>query len=369
MDIYDRYNLTRVINASGKMTYLAGSKVLPEIVETVDEAMQGFFLMDELQTRAGEKIAQVTGFESGCVTACTAAGIALCVAACMTGDDLGRVHQLPDTTGMKDRVVIHLGHCVNFGAPIEQMIRLAGARVDTIGTVNGASVAHLEHALTAETAAAVYVVSHHTVHTGCVPLEKFVEVCHSRSVPVIIDGAAQDLQIEKLVQSGADLIIASAHKYLCSTTAGMICGTRKLIPAVRLQDRGIGRAMKVGKEGVLGLIAALDFRARQDIPDWTKEQDRKMHRILEQLQGIPGLALGIEPDPNGNPFSRPRLAPDPAICGKTAVEVCEALAAGNPTIQPRAHHAEEGYFTLDQMECTDEEIDLICRRVREILAP
>ena len=118
MDLYEKYRLTRVINACGKMTHLAGAIVLPDVVEEVTHAMGCFFDLDELQERAGEVIGRATGAQWGCVTACTAAGITLGVAASMTGNDLGRVGQLPDTTGMADEVVIQKGHAVNFGAPV-----------------------------------------------------------------------------------------------------------------------------------------------------------------------------------------------------------------------------------------------------------
>ncbi|MCH2663780.1 SelA-like pyridoxal phosphate-dependent enzyme, partial [bacterium] len=101
MDLYDKYRLTRIVNGNGKMTKLAGAVVLPEILEQVNEAMQCFFDIGELQARAGEVIARATGAEAGCVTACTAAGITLSVAGIMTGDDPGKVSQLPDTTGMR----------------------------------------------------------------------------------------------------------------------------------------------------------------------------------------------------------------------------------------------------------------------------
>ena len=100
MDLYEKYRLTRIINANGKMTSLAGAIVLPEIIESVDAAMPRFFELSELQDRAGEIIARATGAEWGCVTACTAAGITLGVAACMTGQDPGKVARLPDTTGI-----------------------------------------------------------------------------------------------------------------------------------------------------------------------------------------------------------------------------------------------------------------------------
>jgi L-seryl-tRNA(Ser) seleniumtransferase len=147
----------------------------------------------------------------------------------------------------------------------------------------------------------------------------------------------------------------------------MVCGRRDLVRAVYAQNRGIGRGMKVGKEGIIGLMAALELRAKLDPRGWQQEQDRKMHRILAQLEGIEGISLGIDPDPSGNPFSRARITVDPARAGLTAGAVCAALRQGDPAIHPRAHHTDEGYFTLDAIEMTDEECDLVCRRLRTIL--
>ena len=96
MDLFEQYGLTRVINACGKMTHLGGAIVLPEIAEAAAESLKHFFVLDELQAAAGRVIARSTGAESGCVTACTAAGITLSVAASMTGCDFAKVLQLPE---------------------------------------------------------------------------------------------------------------------------------------------------------------------------------------------------------------------------------------------------------------------------------
>jgi L-seryl-tRNA(Ser) seleniumtransferase len=368
MDLHQKYGLRRVINACGKMTHLSGAIVLPEIAEAAAESLRHFFVLDELQAAAGRIIAETTGAESGCVTACTSAGITLSVAACMTGDDLGRVLQLPDTAGMRSRVLIQKGHCVNYGQPITQAIRLAGAQVVEVGTVNSCSPAELRQALrTGEVAAVVAVESHHTVRHGCLPLGEVVGLAHEAGVPVILDGAAQDLRLRELVSLGCDLVISSAHKYLSSTTGGIVAGRADLVRAVYLQNRGIGRGMKAGKEAIIGAMAALEVRSRQDVRAWTEEQDRKVRLILELLGDVPGLALGVDPDPNGCPFSRARLAPDPAVCGHTAVSLTAALAEGDPTVVARAHHAVEGYLHLDAIEMTDEEIRYVCATVRRIL--
>lgn len=367
MDLYEKYRLTRIVNGCGKMTKLAGAIVLPEIREVVNAAMAGFFDIEEVQARAGEVIAKATGAEWGCVTACTASGIALGVAAAMTGQDAGRVAQLPDATGMKNRVVLQKGHAVNFGAPITQMVRLAGAEAVEVGTVNGASEALISHAIDDQTAAVLFVVSHHTVQFGCVPLERVVALAHERGVPVIVDGAAQSFLIREIVATGADLVICSGHKYLSGTTAGIVCGRRDLVSAVNLQNRGIGRAMKVGKEGIFGVIAALEYRMRLDVAGWQAEQDRKMRMVLDALAGIEGVSLSVAHDPNGNPFSRARVDVDPVRMGLSAEAISRAMADGDPAIHLRAHHTDEGFFMVDTIEMTDDEVDLTCRRLRSIL--
>ena len=93
-----------------------------------------------------------------------------------------------------------------------------------------------------------------------------------------------------------------------------------------------------------------------------------MKLILDQLDGLPGLELSVDPDPNGCPISRARLTPDPQASGSTARQLSDALAEGNPTVVARAHHADEGYIYLDAIEMTDDDIQLACDRVRQILA-
>ena len=370
MDLYKRYGLRRVINACGKMTKLSGAIVLPEIIETVAQSLGQFYDLDELQAVAGRVIAQASDAQSGCVTACTSAGITLGVAACMTGDDLGKVLQLPDATGMSNRVIIQKGHCVNYGAPITQAIRLAGAEPVEVGTINRCTTDELRHELgKGHVAAVVAVESHHTVRHGSVELPRLVRVAHGAQVPLIVDGAAQDLRLGELVADGCDLVITSAHKYLCSTTGGIVAGRKELVDAVYLQNRGIGRGMKAGKEAIFGAIAALEYRMNEDIPAWTAEQDRKVQLILERLGDIAGLQLGVDADPNGCPFSRARLTPDAKLTGQTAMSLSAALAEGDPTVVARAHHAEEGYLHLDAVELTDDEIALACDKVRKILRP
>jgi L-seryl-tRNA(Ser) seleniumtransferase len=214
----------------------------------------------------------------------------------------------------------------------------------------------------------VAVESHHTVRYGCVELEELIKLAHEAGVPLIVDGAAQDLRCRELITSGVDLLVMSAHKYLCSTTAGIVAGRKDLVEAVYLQNRGIGRGMKAGKEAIVGAMAALECRMLMDVAAWQAEQDRKVELILELLEGVPGLSLSVEPDPNGNPFSRVRLTPDPETTGHNASSLAVALAEGDPTVVARAHHASEGYICLDAIDLVDNDIRIVCRKVRRILS-
>jgi D-glucosaminate-6-phosphate ammonia-lyase len=368
MDLHERYRLTRIVNACGKVTKLAGAIVLPEVREVVNEAMGQFFDLDELQIRAGEVIARATGAEWGCVTACTAAGITLGVAAAMTGKSPGRIGQLPDTEGMKNEVVLQKGHAVNFGAPVTQTVRLSGARVIEVGTVDGTPESDLTHAIGDATAAVLFVVSHHTVQFGCVPLARVVALAHDRGVPVIVDAAAQSFLIKEIVATRADLVICSGHKYLSGTTAGVVCGKRNLVDAVGMQNKGIGRPMKVGKEGIFGVMAALEYRMKLDVAQWQAEQERKVGMVVELLRGIKGILLSVDNDPNGNPFGRARVSVDAGVVGLTATVISAAVADGDPALHLRDHHVDEGFFTVDTMEQTDAEIAWTCQRLRDVLA-
>lgn len=368
MDLHAKYGLRRVINAAGKMTSLSAAIVPEEVIEQASESMRHFFVLDEAQAAAGRVIADATGAESGCVTACTSAGITLCVAAAMTGSDVGKIHRLPDTVDMPNRVLIQKGQLVDYGAPVAQAVKLSGAELTEVGSVNSCPPPDMRYELSRSGVAAVLAVeSHHAVQSGHIELSELVPMAHEAGVPVIVDAAAQDHRYRALVATGADAVVCSAHKYLCAPTAGIVAGTRELVEAVYLQNKGIGRGMKAGKEAVFGAMAALERRLAENSAEWTAEQDRKVARILEMLGGVPGLRLSVDPDPNGCPFSRARLTPDPDVTGHTASSLSAALAEGDPTVVARSHHAQEGYINLDAIEMTDEEITHVCNKVRRIL--
>jgi L-seryl-tRNA(Ser) seleniumtransferase len=368
-DPFEEYHLRRVINASGTLTAYGQSAILPAAVAAMTGAADTFFEMNVLHARAGALIARISGAEAGFATSCAAAGITIAIAACMSGSDPAKIAQLPDSDGMKNEVLLQMGHAVDYGAPVTQGIRLAGAQVKLVGTVNGTARALLAASITPRTVAAVYVISHHTAQFGCVPLKAFVETMHAAGVPVVVDMAAEEHMLPDVIATGADLAVCSGHKHFRAPTSGIIAGRLDLIQACYAQNRGIGRGMKIGKEGILGLMAALEewekgyYRAEQEA------EKARILRMVERLRGVPGLTVTAEwPAPDPYPIMRARVAVDPAGCGLTAMALARALAQGEPTIKVRDHHAEEGYFLIDPFNLRDAEADYICTRIMEELA-
>ena len=253
-----RYGVKRVLNAMGMPTILGANTASDEVRQAVDDALQVSVEIDELQAAACRVIARTTSAEAGCVTSSCSSGLAIAAAAAMTGPDLAKIAHLPDTEGLKNEIVLPLGHDINFGAPISQMIRLSGATVVRPGTSSHCDIFHLRGALNERTAALVYVDSGDVNPAGSFPtIESFVELAQSHAIPVIVDTAAGP-DVRPFLAAGADLVITSAHKQMGAPTSGLLCGKLELVRACYLQNYGIGRAMKVGKEGIVGCMAAVE---------------------------------------------------------------------------------------------------------------
>jgi D-glucosaminate-6-phosphate ammonia-lyase len=367
-DFYEEYHLRRVVNCSGTLTTYGQSAILPAAVEAMQEASGLFFEMNVLHGRASELIARVTGAEAGFVTSCASAGITLAIAACMTGTDPAKIAQLPDTTGMKNEVIMQMGHAVDYGAPVTQGIRLAGAQVKLVGTINGTSRNLLAASFGPNTVAAFYVISHHTAQFGCVPLQAFVETAHAAGVPVVVDMAAEEHMMSKVIATGADIVVASGHKHFRAPTSGVMAGKLELMQAAYAQNRGIGRGMKIGKEGILGLMTALEEWEKGYYREAQEAEKRRMEHVVERLAGIPGLRATLEwPAPDPYPIMRTRITVDPEAAGLTAMALTHLLADGDPSVRVRAHHAEEGYFLIDPFNLSDEDADFVCDRIIEIM--
>ncbi|MBO1907228.1 aminotransferase class V-fold PLP-dependent enzyme [Microvirga sp. 3-52] len=365
-DIRLDLGLRPIINVSGTMTSLGASIVVPEAVAAVSAILPQFVEIGDLQKKASRVIARLCGTEAGFVTASCSAGITLAVAGAMTGCDLAAVERLPASDGLKNEVLLMTGHMVSYGAPVEQGIRLAGAKVVPVGQATSAYGYQLDGAINERTAVAVYVVSHHTVQYGLIPLKEFVEICHARGVPVIVD-AASEYDLTGFLATGADIALYSSHKFLGGLTGGIVAGRTELVRATYMQNMGIGRGMKIGKEGILGTIAALEAWEKRDHGAVRERETRYLELWEQRLSGRPGVTPVREADPTNNPLDRLKVAIDPKGAHITAWDLADALASGRTPIIVRDHEVEHGYFYLDPCNLHPGQETLVAERLVEEL--
>lgn len=357
--IHARLGVRRPINAAGTFTPLGVSRSPPTVGAAVAAALGEFFIIDELHSLASRRLAAWSGADAGTVTHCVSAAISLSIAATMTGDDPARIAALPTTTGLADGVVLPATHEIDYGHPIGQDVRLTGARLVPAGDGHACSIEQLQAALDAPQIACLMLVSSRLVRGEPMALDRAVDAAHARGVPVIIDGAAQDLRIEELLASGADLVLFSGHKYLASPTAGVVVGRAPLVRAVRMQEKGIGRAMKASKEAIVGLLEALDLRERLDRNAWRVEQHRKALRFLRAIDGLAGIDASLVPDPAGMPIERVRVRVDAAKTGRDAGAIAMILRDATPPIHTMTHEIAQGAIVLELVPLDDAEIDAI----------
>jgi len=364
LDGYARLGVRRVINASGRMTALGGAAVRPEVAQAMAEAAGTFVDLGELKRAAAHRIAELAGAEAAFLTTGAAAGIAVMTAAAVAGTDPARVAALPDPDWQPCEVLLQAGHVVDFGAPVRQMIRLGGGRPVTAGSVNHVRADEFAASIGPRTAAVLFVQSHHAVQKGMLGLDEVVPIAHAAGVPVLVDAAAEEDLGRYL---SADLVAYSGGKAPEGPTSGFVLGRRGLIEACWAQERGIARPMKIGKEGILGLVAALEAYVAQDQAAESARRHAVVAELLGGLRDIDGIVVGTESDEAGRDIPRVTVGLAPGAPFSLADLVSE-LQQGSPAVYPRAHHLREGFVALDPRPLGPGEPALIATRVREAVA-
>lgn len=364
MGIFKEMGLREIINASGKMTALGASAVSDEIAQSLKDASQDYVDIDELMEYTGKVIAESTGAEDGCPTCGAAAGIAISTAAVIAGKNLSLIERIPDTEGLRNEIIIQKGHLVHFGASIGQMIKIGGGKVVEVGQANKIEKDHIEQAVNEKTAAILYIKSHHAVQKGMQSIEAMMEVANRHGIPFIIDAAAEE-DFKKYIKMGADIVIYSGGKALEGPTSGFICGKQEFMEACRKQYKGVGRPMKVGKEGMAGLVTALKqypFKTSN-----AEQQIDRMTNLCEKLEVIDGLTCSIKQDEAGREIYRAQIQVDPEKTGFTAEELLHLLESGDPAIYLRHHYVNVGILSVDPRPLLTGQEEIIANKFIEII--
>ena len=363
--IYEQIGLRRVINASGHMTKLGVSTISQETGAAMVAAAQNFVVIDELIDKVGELISTHTGAEDSCVTSCASAGIMIATAALIAGDDLGLIERMPDSAGLPNEIILQKGHAVNFGAPIEQMIRLGGGIPVLAGQSNQTWAGHIESLINEKTAGLFYCKSHHVQQESTLSLKEMIEVAHKHNLPIYVDAAAEE-DIRRYVALGADMVIYSGAKAIEACTSGFITGRKDLIAKCKLQYKGIGRATKIGKEGMMGLVAALEQYDNKDTAKDGARQREITAKLVEELSKLDYLKVSIQQDNAGREIYRAKLDVIPQKSKYTASEIVKRLESGTPAVYTRNHFVDQGTILIDPRTMLPGDTELIIQRLTEL---
>ena len=363
--IYEEIGLRRIINACGHMTKLGVSTISDEAGAAMVAAAQNFVVIDDLIDRAGELISKHTGGEDSCVTSSASAGIMIATAALIAGDDLGLIERMPDSTGLKNEIILQKGHAVNYGAPIEQMIRLGGGVPVLAGQSNQTMPEHFESLISEKTAALFYCKSHHVQQETTASLEEMIAIAHKHNLPLYMDAAAEE-DLRKYIALGADMVIYSGAKAIEAPTSGLITGRKDLISKCKKQYKGVGRAAKIGKECMVGLVKALE---QYDSRDEAKERARQkaiIEQVVSGLQDLPYLRVSVQQDNAGREIYRAKLDVIPGKSKYTAKELVKLLESGTPAIYTRNHHLDNGTILIDPRTMLPGDAELVIARFQEL---
>ncbi len=277
--LFDRIGVRRVINGVGPATRLGGLPLPPSVIRAMTEATRHPVRMDDLERRAGAEVARLLGVEAAYVTSGAAAALMLATAALIAGDDPARIDTLPAPGAAPHRMVVLAAH----RDPYDRALEAAGAELVVVGYPGGTHIGEIERALDAETVGILYRPGRPGNHPS---LREISAAARRAGVPVLIDGALYAPPLENLwrwIEDGASLVTLSGGKHFRGPQAsGILCGRAELVDLVALQHQdmderestwargadggarvtpprhGIGRSMKVGREQIAGLVAAVE---------------------------------------------------------------------------------------------------------------
>lgn len=364
MDFYQKLNLKHVINASGKMTILGVSKVPQEGIDAQEFGDTHFFEMADLVKKSGAYIAKLLGAEDAIVVNSASAGIAQTVAAIIGQGSKYNLYHPYSSAVTKRQIVIPKGQNVDYGAPEEEMIALGGGHVVEAGYANMCSPEHIDMMINDNTAAVFYVKSHHAVQKSMLSVEDAVKVAHKHNLPLILDAAAEE-DMKKYLKMNVDVILFSGAKAIEGPASGLVYGKRKYINWIRMQSAGMGRAMKIGKENILGFTAAVE-RYLKVGPEDGEHMKKRLAPFIKDLSALPFVTVKQQQDQAGRPIYRAdvTIAKDSP---KDAKEVVKELKAKDPAIYTREYRANEGIIEFDIRAVDKEEMKDIIQRLKEIL--
>ena len=328
---YQLLGIRPVINAYATVTKYGGSLMPPEVVSAMTAAAGGFVDLADLQRRVGERIAKLTRNEAAYVTSGAAAGIQLAAAAAVLSKHPEALKRFPDIAAFKNEAIIIRGQ----RNPYDYSIQAVGLKyIEIVG-----SLADLRAAISERTAC-IFWFHGALVSKADLPLAELIAIAKACDIPVVVDAAAQLPPVENLwrfTEAGAALALFSGGKDLRGPqSSGLMLGRRDLIDSIRPisnPNHGLGRPFKVGKEEMMGILAAVERYLKLDHAARAQYCEETVRLFCEALNPLPGVRAAREfPNEAGQPLPWCRVAIDPGVLGKSADDLVQAFLDHDPGI-------------------------------------
>ncbi len=359
-DYFKELGVRTFINCAGTYTTLTASLMPPEVIAAIESASKVYVRLNELQDAVGKRIAQLVGAEAAMVTSGAAGALLVGTAACITGNDPEKIQRLPDTTGMKNEVLIQKSHRYGY----DHAVRACGVRLVEIETSQ-----ELEQAVNPRTALMLFF--NDADPRGKIKIGEWVELGKKHKIPTFNDAAADVPPVENLsryIAMGFDLVTFSGGKGIRGPqSAGLLFGRKDLIEAARLNTSpysdSVGRGCKVNKEEMLGMLVAIEMYMKRDHAAEMKEWERRVKYIADSLRSIPGLSTEVKTPPIANRVPHLHIKWD---LGKLRVQdVVKQLRDGDPSIEVVPGSSEA--LVVNPWMAQPGDAEIAAKRIREIL--
>jgi D-glucosaminate-6-phosphate ammonia-lyase len=337
--IYEQLGVNPVINARGHNTVLGGSTPSPRVREAMDDAERYYVEMHDLLRSAGEVIAKLVQCEAAYVTPGAAAALALGTAACITGSDLDKMARLPNTTGMKNKVLIQVRQHYHY----EHAPTIVGAQLVEVGDQNGTTAAQLEQALTQDVATVLYP-AHLDGQPGTLSLDEVMSIAHRRDVPVLVDAAGRVYPLDLFTsfgKRGVDLVAFGAKYIGAPNSSGILAGRRELVEAAVPQGfigfetiahgHSFGRPLKLDRQEIVAVTVALQEWFTMDHDRRLAELERRLAPIAQRLSGAPGVVTSIQRADGPAPRVL-RISLEAGVARHDVASLIQALREESPAI-------------------------------------
>ncbi len=359
-DVYTRMGGKPFINCTATLTINGGSRQLPEVIAAIEQAGHYHVNLDQLQEAAGKRISHMLQVPWALVSSGAAGALAYATAGIVAGTDPERITQLPDLTGLKNEVIMPSSSRNQYDHAV-RMVGLKAIEVDSVEELK-AAIGH--------NTALVMVLGNRfdKVKLG---LAEVAPIAKAAGVPVLVDAAADYLITPNpYLALGADLVAYSGGKITRGPqTAGLLVGREDLVRAAywnAAPHHGFCRPMKVSKEEIVGMVAAVEAWTKQrDIEQEYAEWNGWYDHITKAVTAVPGVMTKVNKPSRGGPFPTLTISWDPGKIGYTAEQIHEILITGEPAIQTHASGGGSS-FPLRPVAMKPGEYKIVADRLAEV---